>query len=138
MIYLLDTNVAVAIIRDRPAQVRTRLRQVIEEGGTVSVPTIVLFELWYGAARGEHGEKNRAQVHAFLAGGIEVLPFEGADAEQAGRVRADLEGRGGVIGPFDLLIAGQALRQKATLVTANVREFSRIDDLIWEDWAAIT
>jgi tRNA(fMet)-specific endonuclease VapC len=63
-----------------------------------------------------------------------VLPFESEDAEVAGEIRADLERTGKPIGAYDLLIAGQAIRNKVTLVTANVSEFARVKGLLWDDW----
>jgi tRNA(fMet)-specific endonuclease VapC len=74
-------------------------------------------------------------VETFLAGPVSLLPFEFEDAKVAGRVRASLESAGKPIGAYDALIAGQALRHQLILVTANVREFSRIKGLAWEDWA---
>jgi tRNA(fMet)-specific endonuclease VapC len=63
-----------------------------------------------------------------------VLPFESEDAEVAGEIRADLERTGKPIGAYDLLIAGQAIRNKVTLVTANVSEFARVKGLLWDGW----
>jgi tRNA(fMet)-specific endonuclease VapC len=67
--------------------------------------------------------------------GIRMIPFEEVDAEAAGRIRAVLQTRKQPIGPYDTLIAGQALARDLTLVTANQREFARVDGLLWEDWA---
>jgi tRNA(fMet)-specific endonuclease VapC len=64
-----------------------------------------------------------------------VIDFDASDAEAAGMVRAELERRKSSIGPMDALIAGQALARGLTLVTANVREFSRVDGLGWQDWS---
>ncbi|PYU09346.1 MAG: VapC toxin family PIN domain ribonuclease, partial [Acidobacteria bacterium] len=63
------------------------------------------------------------------------LPFEEEDARTAGKIRAAMEAVGKPIGAYDLLIAGQALRHKLTLVTANAKEFGRVKGLVWEDWA---
>lgn len=65
------------------------------------------------------------------------LPFEEEDAQMAGMLRAELETAGRPIGAYDLLIAGQALRHNLTLVTANVREFSRVQNLLWQDWGKV-
>jgi tRNA(fMet)-specific endonuclease VapC len=75
------------------------------------------------------------RIADFLAGPIQVLPFETADAEEAGDIRAALEQAGTPIGPYDLLLAGQARRHDALLVTANEREFARVPRLKFEDWA---
>jgi tRNA(fMet)-specific endonuclease VapC len=65
---------------------------------------------------------------------VRLVPFENEDARAAGSIRAAVEAIGRTIGAYDLLIAGQAFRRKMVLVTANVREFSRIKGLAWEDW----
>ena len=64
-----------------------------------------------------------------------IVDFDGEDARVAGEQRAALETAGRPLGPYDLLIAGQALRREWILVTANVSEFSRVKGLKWEDWA---
>lgn len=72
----------------------------------------------------------------FLGLGIDVIPFEAEDAAHAGEIRAHLESKGTPIGPYDYLIAAQARRRAATLVTLNMREFSRVPGLMVTDWAA--
>jgi tRNA(fMet)-specific endonuclease VapC len=93
-----------------------------------------LFELWYGVAKSSRREFNRKRLETFLAGPVHPLPFEDGDAEIAGAIRADLESVGKPIGAYDLLMAGQSMRNKLTLITANVREFARIKTLAWVDW----
>jgi tRNA(fMet)-specific endonuclease VapC len=95
----------------------------------------VLFELRYGAAKSSHPDRNVQRIVDFLAGPVEVLPFGPEDAEEAGDVRAALERVGTPIGPYDVLVAAQARRRDALLVTANAREFSRVPRLRFEDWA---
>jgi tRNA(fMet)-specific endonuclease VapC len=136
MIYLLDTNAVIAILKGEPAAVRTRLRRVAPKATAIAVSSIVLFELWYGVARSERQRENTERLRIFLSGAISVIPFDADDAATAGEVRAALEAAGKPIGPYDLLIAAQALRHRATLVTANVSEFSRVRGLVWQDWAA--
>jgi len=104
-------------------------------GAEVGVSTVVAFELWYGVAKSAHQEANARRLETFFAGPVSLLPFEEGDAKAAGRVRAAMESSGKPIGAYDLLIAGQALHRKMTLVTANAREFGRIKNLLWEDWA---
>lgn len=137
MKYLLDTNACIALINDRPASVRTRFKKAVERGAQTNVSTIVVFELWYGVAKSERQEANTIRLETFLAGSINLLPFEEEDARTAGKIRAAIEAAGRPIGAYDLLIAAQALRLKLTLVTANVREFARIKGLEWEDWAKV-
>jgi tRNA(fMet)-specific endonuclease VapC len=132
--YLLDTNTVVALLKNKPARVRERLRQVVSENAVLAVSSIVLFELWYGVARSGRPQENTERLRAFLAGDISPLPFDDQDAAVAGKVRASLEAAGTPIGPYDLLIAAQALRTGATLATANVSEFARVPGLLWQDW----
>ena len=99
------------------------------------IPTVAAFELWYGVAKSARPEANAMRVDTFFAGPVGLLAFEEEDARSAGRVRAALEAAGKPIGAYDLLIAGQALRHKLTLVTANTKELRRVKGLVWEDWA---
>jgi tRNA(fMet)-specific endonuclease VapC len=133
--YLLDTNACIAVINGEPAKVRARMQKVSAAGAHVLVSSVAEFELWYGVAKSVKQEFNRKRLETFLAGPILVLPFEDADAQVAGSVRAVLEAAGRPIGAYDLLMAGQALRHRLTLVTANVSEFSRVKGLHWQDWA---
>jgi tRNA(fMet)-specific endonuclease VapC len=131
---LLDTNACIALINGRPAGVRARFQKAIAGGAAVFVPSMVAFELWYGVAKSGQQEANRRRLEAFFAGPIAMLPFEEEDARVAGAVRAALEADGKPIGAYDLLIAGQVLRSKFTLVTSNVAEFARVKGLAWQDW----
>ena len=132
--YLLDTNACIAVINGKPRSVRTRLQREFEAQARVFVPVVVAFELWYGVAKSARAAANAQLLTTFLAGPLEPLAFDDEDAKVAGAVRASLEGAGKPIGAYDLLIAGQALRHKLTLVTANSREFGRVKGLKWEDW----
>jgi tRNA(fMet)-specific endonuclease VapC len=108
----------------------------VSRGAAIAVSSIVLYELWYGVARSARRRENAERLRVFLSGGIEVSAFDEEDARTAGDLRATLEGAGTPIGPYDLLIAAQALRTGATLVTANVAEFTRVPGLQWQDWSA--
>ncbi len=136
MSYLLDTNAVIALLKNQPATFRKRMRRAVSKDAAVAVSSIVLFELWYGVARSGRPRENAERLRVFLAGGIDVVPFTQEDAATAGEVRAALEAAGTPIGPYDLLIAAQALRAGATLVTANVSEFGRVPRLLWQDWTA--
>jgi tRNA(fMet)-specific endonuclease VapC len=133
--YVLDTNACIALINGRPAAVRTRFQDVIARGADVNVSAVVVFELWYGVAKSAQQESNTGRLESFLAGPISFLSFDEEDARVAGRIRATVEKIGRPIGAYDLLIAGQAVRHKLTLVTANGKEFARVKGLVWEDWA---
>jgi tRNA(fMet)-specific endonuclease VapC len=132
--YLLDTNAVIALLKNQPSDVRARLRRVLNRRASISVSSIVLYELWYGVARSERRNENAERLRIFLSSNIDVVVFNELDAVAAGDLRALLEVQGMPIGPYDLLIAAQALRRRATLVTANVREFARVRGLISEDW----
>ena len=136
MTYLLDTNACIALINGTPKQVRRRFQRAIKKDATMLVSSVVAFELWYGVAKSQRKDANKQRLDAFLAGPLEWTPFDEDDAQEAGRVRADLELAGRPIGAYDVLIAAQARRRGATLVTSNVAEFDRITGLKWEDWAA--
>ncbi len=137
MIYHLDTNAVIAILNGRPATVREKLRHALEvQKAQVAVSTIVLYELWYGVARSARRAENTERIRVFLSGAVELVAFEESSAAQAGAIRGILEANGTPIGPYDLLIAGQALTAEATLVTANGSEFARVPGLGWEDWTA--
>lgn len=135
MSYLLDTNVCIALINDKPTVVRSRLEKVIDSGTAIRVSSISVFELWYGVSKSVRRRANAMRVATLLAGPISVVAFESDDAQSAGSVRADLEAMGKPIGAYDVLIASQALHRKLTLVTANVSEFARVKGLAWQDWA---
>jgi len=135
MRYLLDTNACVGVINENPAGIRSRLDRARAKGAEIFVSAIAAFELWYGVMKSSRQEFNARRLEAFFSGPIAVLPFDPADSQSAGRIRAALETSGQRIGPYDILMAGQAMRHKLTLVTANVREFGRVAGLSWEDWS---
>jgi tRNA(fMet)-specific endonuclease VapC len=131
MRYLLDANVVIALLKDRASKAARRARR--ETPGDVAISAIVAHELYYGAFRSQRAANNIALVDALQ---FAVLEFDREDARQAGQVRALLAGSGTPIGPFDVLIAGQALSRAMILVTHNTREFRRVPGLRIEDWEA--
>ena len=135
--YALDTNACIALINGSSVPVRRRFKDVLAEGSVVCVSAVAVHELWYGVAKSERRDYNTERVQAFLSGPIRLLPFDEADARAAGEVRALLEQERRPIGAYDSLLAGQAVRRGFTLVTADVREFQRVDGLMWEDWSAV-
>jgi len=131
----LDTNAVIAAINGRKPDVRRRLEAAIAAGAPIGVPTIVLFEMRYGIAKSGRPRENAAMLAAFLTLDVILWPFEPGDAEEAGNIRLELERVGTPIGPYDVLIAAQARRRGALLVTANTAEFTRVPGLRTEDWA---
>ena len=131
----LDTNVVIGCLRGRPPTLAERLQQEITRDA-FALPVIVLYELCYGAAKSARPKDNGERLALFLQLPIAVLPFEPDDAEEASDIRAALERARTPIGPYDVLIAAQARRRDAVLVTANTREFIRVPRLKVEDWTA--
>ena len=130
----LDTNVVIAALKDDSSLALQRVAQGVREGWPLAVSAIVLFELYFGAAKSAFPERNARRIAEFASSTIHVLGFEAEDAAEAGDIRSHLKRAGTRIGPYDVLIAAQASRHGALLVTANVREFARVPGLRIEDW----
>ena len=131
----LDTNIVISILSGRIPWLRHRLGEQMRAGTKVSLPVVALFELRYGIAKSDRREHSERLLQGFLGLGIEVLPFDAEDATHAADIRARLEGAGTPIGNYDTLIAAQARRRAAALVTLNGREFARVPGLLVVDWA---
>ncbi len=134
--YCLDTNVVIFALNERKPKIVERLDRELAAGTPMIVPAIVIFELEYGCAKSKRAEQSRRALEIFLSAGFDQPALDIADAREAGEIRAFLEVRGQPIGPCDTLIAAQARRRGATLVTLNTREFARVPRLSVEDWAA--
>jgi tRNA(fMet)-specific endonuclease VapC len=133
----LDTNVAIAMLTGRSPVVRTRFDAARAAGSAIGMSMLVYYELMYGAAASARRLANEEGVALLIASGaIALLPFEEADARAAADIRAHLRRMGAPIGPYGVLIAAQARRAGATLVTSNCREFERVPGLTVVDWAA--
>ena len=130
MRYLLDTNVLSDLVRNPGGRVTARIREVGE--AEVGTSIIVAAELRYGAAR-KRSQRLITQLEAVLDA-LQVLPFEAPADRTYGLLRARLEAEGRPIGGNDMLIGAHALVLDATLVTANEREFARIEGLRCENW----
>lgn len=131
----IDTNVAINAMNRRNPSVRHRMGEQLRSGAAVALPVICLYELLYGHARSERPDEADAILEKFLSVGIQIAPFERADAREAGSIRAHLEAIGKPIGPYDTLIAAQARRLGSPLATLNVREFARVPGLKVLDWS---
>jgi tRNA(fMet)-specific endonuclease VapC len=135
----LDTNVVIALLNNRPALVRERFEAARFEttrSAPMCMSMVVYHELMYGAAASERRQDNEQKLALFIASsGLVILPFEEPDAREAADIRAYLRKTAMLIGPYDVLIAAQARRAGATLVTANGREFNRVRGLVVVDWA---
>lgn len=128
---LLDTNICIYIINAKPPGVLAHFKR--HRLGDVGVSSVVASELAYGVAKSRSG-RNRQALEMFLAP-LEVLPFDERAVWVYGDLRAELERDGRSIGALDTMIAAHALSLDATLVTNNVREFSRVPRLNLENWA---
>ena len=133
--FCLDTNIIIYAINRRRPEFAARISEELQAGRTLMVPAIVRFELEYGLAQSQRREANSAILATLLARGFEQPAFDLDDAAEAGDIRAALEAKGTPIGPYDLLIAAQARRRGAALVTLNRREFERVPGLMVTDWA---
>lgn len=130
--HMLDTNLCIRVLRDRPQGLRPRFNA---EAETLCMSTITLAELLHGAAKSARPVENRREVERFAAR-LVVLPFDEAAAAHAGEITAELERQGRLIGPYDLLIAGHARSRGLMVITGNLGEFRRVDGLRAEDWLA--
>jgi tRNA(fMet)-specific endonuclease VapC len=133
--FLLDTNILIAFLNAPVASpVAERCRQT--GFAKIAVSSIAIHELRYGAYRGSAEKRARNGRQLALIEWLR-LPFDDGDADEAGRVRAYLADRGQPIGPYDVLLAGQALARNLTFETANRRGFERVDGLRIEDWTLL-
>jgi tRNA(fMet)-specific endonuclease VapC len=129
MHYLLDTNVVIGLINDERSKLARRVRR--ENPADIAISVIVAHELFYGAYKSRRTTQNVALIEALQ---FEVIEFDKEDARQAAEIRALLVSQGTPIGPYDVLIAGQARSRDVTLVTHNTKEFGRIPGLRCDDW----
>ena len=128
MRFLLDTNAVIGLLGGNAGILASVRRHSPQDFG---IPAVAAHELYYGAYRSAKQVQNLALLDGLR---LEVLGFDKEDAQAAGKVRAMLAASGTPIGPYDVLIAGQALARGLVLVTHNVGEFSRVAGLQIEDW----
>ena len=134
MIYMLDTDICIYIIKRKPSSVVNRLEQL--KPGELAISAITFAELVNGAEKSKYVEANMARLND-LTELIDVRPFDRRAALSYGSVRSGLEKRGEVIGGNDLLIAAHALSLNWTLVTNNEKEFRRVEGLKVENWVGV-
>jgi len=129
--YLLDTNIVIYTLKSRPQQVKRRFQ---DHQGRMGISAVTLGELVFGAEHSQQVERNLADIEAMVAR-LEVLPFDEKAAYHFGEIRAALYRTGQPIGPYDMMIAGQARALGLILVTNNVKEFDGVPGLVLEDWS---
>lgn len=127
---MLDTNISIYVIKNRPRNMRELFNQ---HSGQLCLSSVSLAELLYGAEKSSKTDHNLEIVEGFAAR-LEVLPFGIKAATHYGQIRAELERAGTPIGPYDLMIAGHARGEGLVLVTNNTREFERVDGLRLDNW----
>ena len=130
--YLLDTNILIYTIKNRPMSVRRAFKK---HSGQMAISAVSLGELVYGAEKSTQTERNLNDIDG-LVSRLKVLPFDQEAAIQFGQVRAELARAGKPIGPYDQMIAGQARSQGLILVSNNMREFKRVPGLRVENWTS--
>ena len=132
MIYMLDTNICIYAIKNKPPKVFAELQK--HDPSEICISSVTYAELVYGVEKSAAVDKNRLAL-ALLLADISILGFDAEAADEYGAIRAHLERNGSPIGPLDMMIAGHARSRGCTLVTNNVREFERVPDLLIENWA---
>jgi tRNA(fMet)-specific endonuclease VapC len=127
---MLDTNVCIHLLRGRGGPVRARFA---EQAAVSCISAVTYHELVHGAARAADPHYERTRVDE-LATGLEVLDFDAEAASHSGEIHAALARAGQLIGAYDMLIAGHARSLGLKVITANLREFARVEGLLCEDW----
>jgi len=128
--YLLDTNICIYVIKNRPLEVLSKFN---DSAGRMAISSITLAELLHGCEKSQKVEHNTRQVEDFCSR-LEVLEYGNSAAQHYGSIRANLEKSGQMIGVNDLHIAGHARSLGLTVVTKNEREFHRVKGLLVENW----
>ena len=132
MRYMLDTNICIYVIKHKPEKVFRKLQTIHPED--VCISSVTYAELVHGVEKSAAVEKNRLALSILLAN-MEILDFDVDAADYYGKIRADLEKKGTPIGPLDMMIAGHAQSLGYTVITNNMKEFSRVAALKIENWA---
>ena len=128
---MLDTNICIYLIKNRPLEVREKFNQY--EVGEIAISSISVSELYYGVEKSQHTEKNRQALALFLAP-LNILDYNEKASISYGNIRSKLQSKGVVIGSLDMLIAAHAKSLDITLITNNTKEFIRVEGLKLENW----
>ncbi len=129
---MLDTNICIYLIKQKPVSVLGHFEKYAL--GEVGISSITVAELQFGVSNSQKPRQNQSALDLFLAP-LEIMDFDARAAQVYGRIRAHLKQNGTPIGAYDMLIAAHAQSLDVTLVTNNLREFSRIPNLRLENWA---
>ncbi len=128
--YLLDTNIVIYTIKNRPEEVREAFEV---RYGQMCISSVTLMELAYGAEKSASPDRNMRDVEGFTAR-LEVLPYDDDAAIHTGKIRAELARLGRPIGPYDQMIAGHARSRGLIIVTNDSIEFERVPGIRLENW----
>ena len=131
MNYLIDTNICIYIMNNRPPEVIQKFKS--KDAGQIGISSITVSELYYGVSKSKYQKKNLIRLKEFLTP-FEILAYDESASKLYGKIRAQLEKSGDVIGPLDLLIAAHALSLNLVLITNNEKEFNRVKTLKVENW----
>ena len=131
MNFLIDTNICIYIMNNRPQVVIQKFKSF--DVGNIGISSITVSELQYGVCKSKHQKQNLQRLEEFLIP-FEILPYDENASKYYGKIRTQLERQGNVIGPLDLLIAAHALSNNLILITNNEKEFKRIKSLKVENW----
>jgi tRNA(fMet)-specific endonuclease VapC len=132
MTYLLDTNICIYIIKQKPQIVFDKFKKIAL--GNIGISSISVAELFFGVMKSANIEKNSIALEQFLLP-LEIIDFDSSAAIEYGEIRAILERKGTPIGSLDMLIAAHAKSQALIVVTNNEKEFNRVEGLKVENWA---
>jgi len=131
MIFMLDTDICIYIIKRKPIRVLDRFKKA--EISEITISSITLSELLFGVSKSSKPEQNLMALTQFVAP-LDILPYGDEAAQYYGELRARLEKQGTPIGSLDMLIAAHALSISGTLITNNEKEFNRVPNLNIENW----
>lgn len=129
--YLIDTNICIYIMNKRPIGIIHKFK--LFDVGEIGVSTITVSELHYGVSKSKNRRLNKQRIDEFLSP-LEILPYDEIAATVYGDIRVQLEKRGEIIGPLDLLIAAHTLSRDLVLISNNEKEFKRVNNLKIENW----
>lgn len=132
---MLDTNICSFIMREQPVSVLNQLQVHVENRDRIVISAITYSELRFGAIGKKASPKHNIIVDEFMARIDAVLAWDKSAVEASAKIKKILCRQGNLIGNNDTLIAGHAISEKCVLVTNNTKEFARVPDLIFEDWA---
>jgi len=131
MKYMLDTNICIYIIKNKPIKVLNKFKKI--DPKDVCISSITSSELWFGVYKSSSFERNAIALEEFLSP-LTIVEYDNPASKVYGKVRSQLEKKGKVIGSMDLLIAAHALSLELTLITNNSKEFKRVDGLSVNNW----